>query len=198
MKYVSINIKTTGNDFKNNQIIEFSAIIEDTEKKLPFDKIPKFTKTVLNPEYKFTQMSALLMNIRIFEKIQKLERMTQEQLEDDLSWVNLNELSIYFTVFLTQNGFNIEKDIITIAGKNVAGFDLQFLKSQCPEMFKSIRVNDRTIDPAILYIDWNIDTSPPSISEMIERAGVSDTANFLQHDSLYDCWCVIESLRKFY
>ena len=76
LKYVSIDIETTGVDPVNNQIIEFSAIIEDTEKKLPLHEIPTFSKTILNSEYKFTTMPALLMNTRVFEKISKLEKMT--------------------------------------------------------------------------------------------------------------------------
>ncbi len=53
MKYVSIDIETTGTDEKIHQIIEFAAIIEDSENQLNFDEIPKFRRIVLNPEKKY-------------------------------------------------------------------------------------------------------------------------------------------------
>jgi oligoribonuclease len=42
MRYISIDIETTGIDPDFSQILSIGAIIEDTEKKLPFKELPKF------------------------------------------------------------------------------------------------------------------------------------------------------------
>jgi len=42
MIYVSIDIETTGLDYKENSVLSIGAIVEDTKKKLPFHEIPKF------------------------------------------------------------------------------------------------------------------------------------------------------------
>lgn len=47
MKYLSIDIETTGLNPNTDQILSIGAIIEDTEKKLPFDKIPKFHAAII-------------------------------------------------------------------------------------------------------------------------------------------------------
>jgi oligoribonuclease (3'-5' exoribonuclease) len=50
MKYISVDIETTGLDPEKNKIISVAAIIEDTENKLPFDQCPKFNVAVLQNE----------------------------------------------------------------------------------------------------------------------------------------------------
>ena len=48
MIYISCDIETTGLDPLNNEILSVGAIIEDTEKKLPFEEIPKFHCAILH------------------------------------------------------------------------------------------------------------------------------------------------------
>lgn len=50
MIYVSIDIETSGLDHEKNKVLSIGAIIEDTEKKLPFDECPKFNAIVLQNE----------------------------------------------------------------------------------------------------------------------------------------------------
>lgn len=47
MKYVSIDLETTGLDPASCQILSFSAILEDTNNPLPYDKIPKLNIYIL-------------------------------------------------------------------------------------------------------------------------------------------------------
>ena len=42
MKYLSVDIETTGLNPENHQIMSIGVIVEDTAKKLPFEEIPKF------------------------------------------------------------------------------------------------------------------------------------------------------------
>ena len=42
MKYISLDLEATGLDPVNDKILSIGAIIEDTNKKLPYDELPKF------------------------------------------------------------------------------------------------------------------------------------------------------------
>ena len=50
MIYLSIDLETTGLEKDRYQILSFGAILEDTEKKLPYDEIPKFHAAILHNE----------------------------------------------------------------------------------------------------------------------------------------------------
>ena len=50
MIYCSIDIETSGLDPEKHKVLSIGAIIEDTEKKLPFEEIPKFNAIVLQNE----------------------------------------------------------------------------------------------------------------------------------------------------
>ena len=47
MIYVSIDIETSGLNHDMNHVLSIGAIIEDTDKKLPYDELPKFNAIVL-------------------------------------------------------------------------------------------------------------------------------------------------------
>jgi len=66
MIYISIDTETTGLNPENCQLLSFGAIVEDTNKKLPFDQIPKFHCAVLRGERDILQgeLYALNMNNR--------------------------------------------------------------------------------------------------------------------------------------
>ena len=42
MRYISIDIETTGLDAETNQILSIGAVVEDTNNLVPFDELPKF------------------------------------------------------------------------------------------------------------------------------------------------------------
>ena len=50
MIYVSIDIETSGLDHEKHKVLSIGAIIEDTEKKLPYEECPKFNAIVLQNE----------------------------------------------------------------------------------------------------------------------------------------------------
>lgn len=50
MKYLSIDIETTGLDPERDQILSIGIIVEDTTKKLPFNEIPKFHCAIVHKE----------------------------------------------------------------------------------------------------------------------------------------------------
>jgi oligoribonuclease (3'-5' exoribonuclease) len=64
MIYVSIDIETSGLEYKKHNVLSIGAIIEDTEKKLPFDDCPKFNALVVQREI-VGSPTALTMNSNI-------------------------------------------------------------------------------------------------------------------------------------
>ena len=68
MKYVSIDIETSGLDHEKNCILSFGAIIEDTQKKLPYEECPKFNAIILQREI-IGSPRAITMNKNIISMI---------------------------------------------------------------------------------------------------------------------------------
>jgi hypothetical protein len=72
MKYVVIDIETTGVDPENNQILEFGAVIEDSANPLPIEEIPKFKCVILHDSYNGSAF-AINLNRRIFDILAQFE-----------------------------------------------------------------------------------------------------------------------------
>lgn len=79
MKYLSIDIETTGLDRERDQILSVAAIIEDTTKKLPFNEIPKF-HCAIKRENISGSMYAINLNRDLIQTIIKFE--TSKTIED--------------------------------------------------------------------------------------------------------------------
>ena len=214
MKYVSIDIETSGLDSEKNCVLSIGAIIEDTEKKLPYEECPKFNAVILQREI-VGSPRALTMN-------KGLIAMIGEYLEgNDETRFNMNTILNYsfyekedvvkkFYEFLWVNGYgdavpnqllvtskidsNSKPITLNVAGKNFGTFDKGFLQ-QLPWWQKLIRTRQRVLDPAILFVDWKNDESLPSLTTCKQRAGIEGVVT---HDALEDAWDVVETLRKFY
>lgn len=206
MKYISIDIETTGLDPEKCQLIEFGAIIEDTSKKLPFEELPKFNRLIFYEEIKGNPF-ALNMNsniISVFSEYQSMhdkfvggkvseEDMKKFVVENNIT--SLDNLASSFYTFLINNGFESGKKIeINVAGKNFGMFDYGFIKL-VPRMEEFFRFKSRVLDPAILCVDWNEDKSLPGLNDCKKRNGIEGEVT---HNAVEDAWDVIQVLRKFY
>ena len=78
MKYVSIDIETTGLDPETCQIIQIGAVIEDTENPVPVENLPSFKCLVEHPQYTGSPF-ALVMNRDILAQLGELERANKEE-----------------------------------------------------------------------------------------------------------------------
>lgn len=179
MKYISIDIETTGLDPETCQVIEFAAILEDTEKSNEYEYCPRFHRYVLsrNQEY-YGQIFAINMNKNIFEKLANRDQDYRYCLSDHL----INE----FSEWLSSN--NIQK-VIT-AGKNFSGFDKKFLDKL--GFSSNIKMHHRVIDPMPMYLKSS-DSEPPNLTECLKRAGLEPTD---LHTALGDAWDVIRLIRN--
>ena len=70
MKYFSIDLETAGIDWNNDTILEFGAILEDTNLQRPFETIPKFNVLLRHPKYTGSPY-ALAMHTEIFTELAK-------------------------------------------------------------------------------------------------------------------------------
>ena len=188
IKYVILDIETTGVESKTpNDILMISFVVEDTSNLLPVEELPHLTCFVKHDKI-VGEAYALSMNSWILDIISGRKPNTTGypiyKSYDGVrfSWVDevLNFLYQHFD----------PKETITLAGKNVANFDYNFLPKVLQKRFKS-----RMLDPGSLFVDFSKDTCLPSLSECKVRAGLDSN---VAHDSYQDCLDVIKVLRTKY
>lgn len=226
MKYISIDIETSGTDSQKNDVLSIGAIIEDTNNILPFEQIPKFKCIILLTEI-VGHPRALDMNkviIQLMCDYMEGDNDVKKLIEKNSGYkfFKKEEVIKEFYYFLYENGYGENKFInpiteghysiirdkslypfidgttkpftINVAGKNFGTFDKLFL-DKLPWWQKLIRVRQRILDPAILFVDWEKDEALPSLDLCKERANIEGQVT---HDCLEDAWDVILTLRKNY
>jgi len=202
LKYISIDIETTGLDTEQHQILEFGAVYEDTNNILPLEKLPKFHAYITHPDGMLTgNIFAFDLNADIIKKL-----INQKELEDKYKFVKPEHLAHDFLFWLFDLGFEMDiknknkkneyfcSELINIAGKNFEGFDRKFL-NKIPNFSKYIRIRKRILDPAIICVDWKNDTFLPSLEECNKRVGYMGD---VKHNAIDDALDVIRILRTRY
>lgn len=198
MKYVSIDLETTGLDPEKHNIIEFGAVIDDLDDPKPINQLPKFHAYILPPcngkEYTGT-CYALSMHSKIFLKIDAYLSKKANPNNDNFYMPEL--LGDHLLQFLMLNGIDCRK--VNAAGKNFAGFDLPFLKYQT-NVLDSVRFKHRVIDPAILYFNHAEDkdglpNTETCIQRMNKQFNLHETET-VSHTAIDDAITVIKLIRK--
>ena len=224
MKYISIDIETTGLDPENCQVLSIGAVIEDTENIMPLEDLPTFHGVILSNRIE-GEPYAINMNKDLIQKIVYYQTAQDQDEKNDL--VQMTGMKFYekeeiveaFYYWLAENGFVEFDDIdsggyvkmengkmlpmitnktkpvnITAAGKNFGTFDLKFLE-RLPRWKQLVKVRQRILDPSILYINWREDESLPSLGLCKKRANLPEE---VAHDAVEDAKDVILLLRKEY
>jgi len=222
MRYLSIDIETTGLDPKTCQVLSIGAVIEDTNNIEHIEDLPKFHGVISQinisgDAYAIDMNRDLISNIVEYQGINNYGDRSNLEKTTGMKFYNNHEIVEEFYYWLAANGFtelgksqytttsrdglpapmitNKTKPVnITAAGKNFGTFDLKFLE-QLPRWKQLVRVRQRILDPSILYTNWVDDESLPSLSTCKQRANLpGDVA----HDALEDAKDVIMLLRKEY
>lgn len=181
MKYVSIDIETTGLDPETCQVLSVGMIVADTENPLPFDECPK-AEIVCNGQDIRGNAFALQMNAQLIDDIAKgTER-------DHRDYVHPDNMSMAIKSWLEIH-FGQEK--FTIAGKNFGSFDDHFMSKLVYE-WDRMR-HHRMLDPAPLYTGIT-DEKLPNLTSCLERAGLGGPTS--HHDALSDAWDVIRLIEN--
>jgi len=208
MKYISIDIETTGLDKQNHDIIEFAAVADDLEifssdfgmnpHKPPFRPwdLPYFHVYIYKENDLYQGSSfAFALHGEIFKKLRKRSvdsgHIDPKQYENYTTLENLNSLFVQWL-------YQIESENeINVAGKNFNNFDKPFLQAKLPEQWKgdnwgNVKLNYRAIDPAILY--WQPgDKGIPSSQMCLERAGLKGE---VAHTALEDAMLMVKLVRN--
>lgn len=187
MKYISIDLETTGLDANRHQILEFGAVIEDTDTPIALGDLPSFHAYLLWDEV-IGDPFALAMNYKILSII-----------SDNKQWKDHNiitpdNLGPLFKKFIDENfsGFTTSYDKkVTVAGKNFGNFDNQFLKN-LPNFFEHVSFEHRFLDPGSIFFDPTQDKKLPGLDTCLERVGVRKS---VAHTAVEDAKDVILALR---
>ncbi|MFY9141499.1 exonuclease domain-containing protein [Sulfuricurvum sp.] len=189
MKFISIDIETTGLDPQKNQILEFGAIAIDTSKHEPY--IDSFRAVFIHQELTGNPI-ALTMNAGLINEINTVLKdkdtlyILQSSASDTVYVRNSQGFQEYFDEWLQSINFT---ERLTLAGKNLASFDLKFIEAAGIK----IKYRHRMIDPAILYVDWEKDETLPDLQQCLDRAGIVKS---VEHTSLGDAGDVAELVLK--
>ena len=190
MKYFSLDIESTGLDRDSCQILELGVIFEDTDNPKSYSDSAKF-HAIVKKDFYTGQPYAIQLNNRIFRIISEIDPLPSGceifEAETDM----IQSLANWAKICL--NGSDNFR--MTLAGKNVAAFDLQWLKPFVPKGQKfGTLFRHRTIDPANMYAKPG-DEDMPGLLECLERAGL-DPSDY--HTSLGDSWDIIKLVRKYW
>ncbi len=181
MKYLSLDLETTCLTPATENILQCSMVVEDTTKKTSCMNLPHMT-FFINADKITGSAYALAMNAWILDIVSgRKENTTGYEIYD--SWPEREVRD-----FLDKHFGDSKK--ITVAGKNVAGFDIPFLPTSVRRRFKY-----KVIDPGCMMINWNTDTEVPDLKKCKELAGLSKE---VAHDAREDALDVIRVLRTLY
>ena len=180
---VSIDIETGGIE-DNVDILEFAAVLDDLSNPRQIEDLPFFQTYFIKDNY-IGEPTALAMHPKIFKRIATREK--------GYNYMSATKLGNVFKQFLIKNGYNSERDTVTInaAGKNFAAFDLRFLKSKT-DLLKHVNIRSRILDPGILFLNKD-DNSIPGMAECKKRCGLNE---FISHEAKDDAIDVIMLLRE--
>lgn len=216
MKYLSIDTETTGLDPNIDQILSIGIVIEDTNNQISLEDLPKLHLIIVR-ERMHGNLFSLNMNKNLISLINQWNISDQDKrsdIEKENKSVFCREedvCSIIFKFLYKNNMLNplissgigdvyptitskTPKTQLTIAGKNFATFDKLFLEN-LPRWRQLFNIRQRIIDPAILFTDFAVDESLPSLSVCKERAGFESEVS---HNAVEDAIDIVKLLRIYY
>ena len=225
MKYLSIDIETTGLNPENHQILSLGVIVEDTTKKLLFHEIPKFHCAIVREDIT-GGLFALNLNRDLIESINAWNTSSDEVKKDLEKGLNMifckeDEVVQHLFRFLFKNdvldsslyqwdinkmvevvdgvSYPILKSNITKSHLTVAGKNFgtfdKLFIEKLPRWQQVFKIRQRIIDPTILFTDWVNDEALPNLTTCKERA---KTGGEVTHDAIDDAWDVIQLMRTEY
>lgn len=191
MKYVSLDIETTGINPKTDQILMVSMVLEDTDvKPLPLvENLPHLTFFVKHPRYE-GNATALNMNAWILEEVSSPP---DKRKNPDIPIIPIQNVEAEMVGWLLGRFGGEMHGKIPVAGKNAAGFDLQFFPDQLQRWF-----HYSVIDAGSVLIDWS-EPRVKSLATLVkEYASEQSSFKFNAHNAHHDAMVVISCLRTSY
>ena len=188
MKYLAIDIETTHIYPGCGQILEFAAIFEDTSNPLPLADIPKL-EVIFNHNEIYGDPFAINMNSRLIEILAD-----PAKCPENVNFIQgPSEPQIFVRIFkqFLRDQFGNDHEQIVVAGKNVEGFDLKWVRHNFPTLAEVF--HRRTLDPGSMYCRPDDDV-PPNLKECLKRAGLGGPTEL--HAALGDAWDAVRLIRN--
>lgn len=199
MRYVALDIETTGLDPDYCQILQVAAVVDDWPanrtshdgEELPIGRLPTF-EAILRHEVMHGEPIALTMNAELIAAIGKAP--VTEGTSVPISYRN-RSVPVFFVrdrLFSALAEFlkgALGEPPYIAAGRNVAGFDLQFFPDWARALF-----HYRVLDVSSMAMGarpalWQADRLP-SCDKIIDHVAA--------HDAIHDATDVIRTVRKLY
>jgi len=123
MKYVSIDIETTGLDREKCEILSIGAVIEDPSKLLPIDELPRFHVAIKRNGF-YGEPTALTMNSELIGAITQYQNAQDQDEKNDLvqmtgmQFLDESEVVVEFYYWLYANGM-VERDMGDLMDRHV-------------------------------------------------------------------------------
>ena len=225
MRYISIDVETTGLDPEFNQILSIGAVIEDTLNPIPFEDLPKF-HAVIKRESVYGSIFALNLNRELIQAMKDYSEAKTDELKQEVEesfgakFYHEDEVVEALFQFCFRNGL-VESDGNTTIFKQVKIIDdivYPILTSNMPKVYLNcagknfagfdkkfleklprwkqvFSIRSRVLDPGILFVDWINDESVPGLEECKKRAGIDGVVT---HNAVEDAMDVVMLLRKCY
>jgi DNA polymerase III epsilon subunit-like protein len=165
--YISLDLETTGLVHENPQILQIGAVFNTFEK----DKLPNvFNVIVDNGNELHGNPYALSMNKWILDMILN----SRKGISTKISVISLEIAKIAWTQWLEFCQEKTGQKHLTVAGKNVAGFDIPILSQNG---FDVSKFRHRVIDPGSMYFtDFGYVPSLDEIAKLLNLQEVSHNA----------------------
>ena len=198
MIYVSLDIETGGLS-TTCPVLEIAAIVEDTLKPKSFDESLKCRILVIDAadgQY-IMEPKAAIMHAKsgLLDELHEARKRFANRamhMEDGTIICEECDMLSHLAAFLDQ-ARNLQGDPtqkITLAGKNVAMFDLPFLQSRHREYGNDdviLPIRHRVFDVGPRFFEIH-DTEVPSTKECAKRANITASDS---HRAIQDAWEVI-------
>lgn len=196
MRFVSIDIETTGLDPETCEILEVGAVINNPA--TPLEDLPTFRFRCLRDVYT-GEPYALGMHSELFKDLASQTGNTALRGEDFYTrpqdWYGLEcEFPRKFADWFRAWGIDPQKFVA--AGKNFANFDAPFLKKI--KGAEPIKWHHRILDPGSMYVRAD-DEFLPDTDECCKRAGI-DPADVPgdEHTAIHDALVVTALIRNYW
>jgi hypothetical protein len=181
MKYISIDLETTGLDDSYCQILEFGAAYDDETSHI--SQLKTFRRIVLHKKI-VGEPYALWLNAELLKEIAEYNPITSPR----NLFCQEDQLLPEFADWLSSIGLNPLS--VVVAGKNFANFDLQFI-NRLPGYGCRVNFHRRIADPATYYL-LPTDKELPNTQTCLKRAGLPE---FVAHKAVDDAIDVIRLQR---
>ena len=189
MKYVSIDIETTGLDKEQDQILQIALVVEDTETatEVPIIELPHW-QCLIKHERISGNLVALRMNAEIIEALSYYKEGEAELRGAPIAVYGSTHTATWDALSFVGKHHPLSQRKYIAAGKNAAGFDLPFIGGEFQKWF-----HHRVIDAGSVALGasaelWKED-APPSLSNLLP------VGTCVEHDALSDARDVVRAIR---